>query len=388
MRTVKSTIFASALLISGGCAVTTERPGSSDYHAALLWQDEALDLIKKYQVNPLRASRVLAYLHKGIYETSSEANRRSQRAECVVSAVDHVASRTLDYFFPLETAGRLIAKAELRLDRSDDCVTGLHAANQVFIGTRSGSERDGALPPRRLRANSAPKIGSWKATPPVFMVNPAEPFAGEWKTFFVSRPAELSIAPPLDPSSAAYRAATIEVLDVAKQLTAAERRTAEFWHLDAGSATPPGVWNLKLRDLSKEKVDPPADSLRLLAALNMAIYDAMVTCWHYKYAFWTERPVTAAERLGLGAWTPMLVTPPFPSYPSGHATVSGAAAEVIAAYLPVHADTARKWAAEAAMSRLWGGIHFRFDNDEGLALGRQVGSATIERMPPRTTSLR
>ena len=383
MRIVKSTIFASALLIASGCAITTERLGTSEYHAALLWQDEALELIKKYQLNPLRASRVLAYLHKGMDETSTEAKRRSQRADCVVSAVDHVASRTLDYFFPLETAGRLVAKAELRRNRSGDCVTGLHAANQVFIDTRSGSERDGALPPRRLRANSAPKVGSWQATPPVFIVNPAEPFAGEWKPFFVSRPAELTIAPPLDPSSAAYRVATFEVLEVAKQLTAAEQRTAEFWHLDAGSITPSGIWNLKLRDLLKENADPHADSLRLLAALNMAMYDAMVTCWHYKYAFWTERPITAAERLGLGAWTPMLVTPPFPSYPSGHATVSGAAAEVIAAYLPAHADTVRKWAAEAAMSRLWGGIHFRFDNDEGLALGRQVGSTANARMPPR-----
>jgi membrane-associated phospholipid phosphatase len=133
---------------------------------------------------------------------------------------------------------------------------------------------------------------------------------------------------------------------------------------------------------------PGTDAVRLLAIANQAMHDAMIVCWHYKYRFWTERPVTAAERLGLGSFTPRLVTPPFPSYPSGHSTVSGAVAEVIAAYLPEKAAKANRLAREAADSRLWGGIHFTFDNDDGLALGRLVGAAAIRAMPPAATPTR
>ncbi len=76
---------------------------------------------------------------------------------------------------------------------------------------------------------------------------------------------------------------------------------------------------------------------------------------------------------------PYLFTPPFPSYVSGHAAVSGAAAEVLAAFFPEQAGELQAAAEEAAMSRLYGGIHFRSDNDEGLRLGRAVGRRAVER---------
>ena len=391
--TVLSVFFAFVAFTVSGCVQLhpAKQVPVKDGRDAMFWQDEALALIKKYQLNPLRASRVLAYSHKGMYEARNEARGQANAEPCVAVAVDYVASRTLDYFFPLETPGRLAAKAELRKAVAGDCSLAISAASAVFVRIRSAAEQDGAFPPRKLRANPAPLVGSWKATPPVYIIHPAEPFAGDWKTFFISRPAALRIPPPLDPQSPAYRAATVEVLEVTRRLSPLERQAAEFWHLDAGSATPPGVWNLKLRELLSQdanrnnnvNTDKNVDTLRLFAIFNMAMYDAMVACWHYKYAFWTERPITASERLDLGAWSPPLVTPPFPGYPSGHATVSGAAAEVIAGYLPLHAATAHNWASEAAMSRLWGGIHFRFDNDEGLALGKQVGAAAIAKMAPR-----
>ena len=76
---------------------------------------------------------------------------------------------------------------------------------------------------------------------------------------------------------------------------------------------------------------------------------------------------------------PYLLTPPFPGYVSGHAAASGAAAEVLAAFFPERAAELQEWAEEAAMSRLYGGIHFRSDNTEGLRLGRAVGRRVIER---------
>jgi membrane-associated phospholipid phosphatase len=115
----------------------------------------------------------------------------------------------------------------------------------------------------------------------------------------------------------------------------------------------------------------------VFAALNTAQADAFITCWDSKFNYWSERPVTAIRREIDPTWSPYITTPPFPSYVSGHSTTSGAASEVLARYFPRDARELRAWAQEAAVSRLYGGIHFRSDNDAGLALGKQVAGAAI-----------
>ena len=76
-------------------------------------------------------------------------------------------------------------------------------------------------------------------------------------------------------------------------------------------------------------------------------------------------------------WSPLITTPPFPSYVSGHSGASGAAATVLSAFFPAEAAQLHGWAAEAAASRLYAGIHFRTDNQVGLALGTSVGRAAL-----------
>lgn len=118
----------------------------------------------------------------------------------------------------------------------------------------------------------------------------------------------------------------------------------------------------------------------MLAVLNMAMADATVACWRAKFTYWTQRPVTAIRDRLAPDWLPHLLTPAFPSYVSNHASVSGAAATVLAAYFPDSAEPLRAAAAEAAQSRLWGGIHFRSDNDEGLELGQRIGRLILTRL--------
>jgi membrane-associated phospholipid phosphatase len=89
------------------------------------------------------------------------------------------------------------------------------------------------------------------------------------------------------------------------------------------------------------------------------------------------RPVTAIRREIDPSWSPLITTPPFPSYVSGHSGTSGAASTVLSAFFPTDAPQVHAWAAEAALSRLYGGIHFRTDNEVGLALGRPVGQAAL-----------
>jgi membrane-associated phospholipid phosphatase len=102
--------------------------------------------------------------------------------------------------------------------------------------------------------------------------------------------------------------------------------------------------------------------------------------WDAKYTFWSPRPDTVIRDLGLAPrWKPYLKTPFFPSYVSGHSAFSAAAAEVLAYLFPDRAREFRARAREAAMSRLYGGIHFRSDNEVGLRMGRELGQLVVKR---------
>jgi hypothetical protein len=210
------------------------------------------------------------------------------------------------------------------------------------------------------------------------MYDPAEPHAGQWRTWVLKDVAEMEPPPPPEYGSAAYLAEVEEVRRVAAALSDEQKRIAEDWNLDLGSATPPGVWNLHAKRLVLAARLDAAETARIFAALNAAMMDALIACWHAKFKWWTERPVTVIREQD-AAFTPHVLTPAFPSYVSGHSSVSGAAAEVLAAFFPPEAARLRAMALEASMSRLYGGIHFRSDNDEGLELGRRIGLRAVAR---------
>ena len=113
---------------------------------------------------------------------------------------------------------------------------------------------------------------------------------------------------------------------------------------------------------------------RLFAFLNMALMDAGIACWDSKYFYQLIRPWQVLPEIP----TPV-GKPRHPSYPSAHAAFSGAASTWLARQFPAEADRLLADAAEAAMSRVYGGIHYRFDGDAGLALGRKVAQLALER---------
>jgi membrane-associated phospholipid phosphatase len=110
------------------------------------------------------------------------------------------------------------------------------------------------------------------------------------------------------------------------------------------------------------------------ALLNTAVMDAGISCWDAKYHYWLIRPPQADPAI-----TTPVGLPNFPSYVSGHATFSGAASEVLSAIFPARRSRLRAMAEEAALSRLYAGIHYRFDNDVGLRMGRSIGALALRR---------
>ena len=170
------------------------------------------------------------------------------------------------------------------------------------------------------------------------------------------------------------------MLDVTRHLTSPQKHIADIWAGGEGTSLPPGLWNqVALAQVSQSRLSTPR-SARVFALLNTAMEDAGIAIWDAKYAYWSPRPVNAIRELGLDrGFKPYLKTPSFPSYVSGHSGFSAAAAEVLAHLFPDLAARFRAKAREAAMSRLYGGIHFRSDNDEGLRLGREVGDLVVKR---------
>jgi membrane-associated phospholipid phosphatase len=121
-------------------------------------------------------------------------------------------------------------------------------------------------------------------------------------------------------------------------------------------------------------LDPPA-AARLYAIAAVGYYDTFIACWDAKYAYWGIRP-DQYDTL----YHPLIPTPPFPGYPSGHAAISGVMGELYSYFFPAEKKYFQKKAKDGAESRFQAGIHFRSDNDTGLELGRKVAAVIIEKV--------
>jgi membrane-associated phospholipid phosphatase len=190
---------------------------------------------------------------------------------------------------------------------------------------------------------------------------------------------EVLAAPPPPFESALYLKEMHEVRDVSASLTPEQKRIAEDWNLDLGTVTPAGVWTRIALDAARAERLDSAATTRLLAIMSAAVADAFIACWHAKFTWWTVRPVSMIQERIDPDFRPLIITPAFPSYPSGHATVSGAASSVLGRFFPARLAQFHAMAGEAALSRLYGGIHFTSDNVNGLELGRRIGDLAFER---------
>lgn len=179
---------------------------------------------------------------------------------------------------------------------------------------------------------------------------------------------------PPAPGSPEFEADARELRDIQKNLTTEQRRIANWWSDGLGTYTPPGHWNRFAKELIIEFRLNPLRSARVFAYMNQAIQDAGISCWDAKYHYHYPRPIQA-----IPGFKTILGTPNFPAYTSGHSTFSAAAAEVLSFLFPSKRAICQAWAEEAAMSRLYGGIHYRFDAEAGLTQGRQVAVYTVDK---------
>jgi hypothetical protein len=378
----------------------------------VVWNDLTLRAIRYANVPPPSAVRQMAIVHLAMFDALDGIDRKYKpylvekepvgecSPEAAVSAAAHHTLRTL---FP-KSADMLDSHYNAVLAAISNTAAktnGLDWGEYVATEFLKQRQFDGAGQSAGYAYTEKP--GYWAKTPPNYD-KPLLPNWGRLKPFAIPSAAEFRAPPP--PGLGSHRWA--EQFNEVKALgatnstvrTPAQREIALFWADGAGTETPPGHWNKIAQQLARKKDYGLVDTARLFAALNVAMADAGIVCWETKYAYNWWRPITAI-RAGASdgnsetepdpAWTPLLITPPFPEHISGHSTFSSAAATVLAelsgsddfAFVTVSdglpgvlrrfqhfSDAAR----EAGMSRIYGGIHFADGNEMGLETGRKIGA--------------
>lgn len=179
---------------------------------------------------------------------------------------------------------------------------------------------------------------------------------------------------PPAPGSAEFEADAQELIDLQDNLTNEQRKIANWWSDGLGTYTPPGHWNRFAKEFIIKYEMNPLRAARTFAYMNMAIMDAGISCWDAKYYYHYPRPIQT-----IPGFKTILGTPNFPSYTSGHSTFSAAAAEILGYIFPAEAALCESWALEAAESRIYGGIHYRFDAEVGIDQGKAVAQYTLQK---------
>ena len=333
---------------------------------------------------PTVANAALAAMTRMMYPTASAENKTridllERNLPLKLTADFDPAAVSIETTQRSETFGRLMAMA-------------------VFTWARTDGGHEAWGPPRRGREIYVPPSGPgrWTATPPAFAA-PLLPWWGDNRPFAAGEPCPAPAPLPYSEAadSAFYRDAQ-EVWQISRQATQPQRQAALYWADDPGkTSTPPGHWLYIATDLLRQRKATLAEAAELYAPLTIAMADAFIAAWRTKYAVDLLRPVTYVQLVFASDWLPgMMDTPPFPEYPSAHSVVSAAAAAVLAqtfgASTPFTDNTHndRGWgprtfasfgaaADEAAVSRLYAGIHFRSGVEGGKAQGRCVGARAL-----------
>jgi len=402
-RVVRGSLFVALIgVINLGSSIAI--PASAD--VVTDWNNAALDAIRATRTAPPIASRSLAIVHVAIYDAVNGI-ARTHEPYLVPSAVSSSASRvaaasaaahqTLVSLFPNHTStfdalhAAILAGIPNGPQKTNGITWGEFVGTQILAARANDGSNAIVQPP----GGSGP--GVWIPTPPAFLPY-LLPQWGFVVPFGMSSSSQFRPPGPPSLDSQQYAADYEEVKQLGAALgsTRTEDQTeiALFWADGAGTETPPGHWNSIAQIIATTRGNTLEENARLFALLNIAMADAAICAWDAKYTYHFWRPVTAIAFAEPGLnWMPLLVTPPFPEYTSGHSTFSAAGATVLPLFygtedLPFTTgsdflpgvyrsfSTPFDAAEEAGVSRIYGGIHFHSANVDGLQAGSSIGEWT------------
>lgn len=275
--------------------------------------------------------------------------------------------------------------------KTDGMATG-DAAAAAMIALRAN---DGSSP-AQFYTPGPPVPGAWQATPSCPVVNEIAVGTGlQWQNvtpFGIRSASHFLLDPPPALTSEAYRKAYNEVMTVGSVDSTQRPPDRANVALFYAASSPTQVFNQAAAQVAVQQGGSLTKNARALALINMAISDSLVASFLNKYTYTFWRPETAIHASGNSAWSPFIVTPCFPSYPSNHGSAGNAAAEVLSRLygdcghsitltntavpnIVLQYTSFKQITDDISDARVYGGIHFRTDQVAGQHLGRAVGRA-------------
>lgn len=367
--------------------------------ASLGWQELARQLVAKNSVNPPRAARLFALLSLAQQEALTQlyadpAPERWLRPHDLDPAIQ-VLWDTGDNL-PVEAGAMAGASAEVLhqfFAQDDGEILGTLSDHMTTVVGAGAALRSDLNEAQQVGRQAAQKIlaaaqddGSAHADDPVVLPtgvglwrpNPQGPPSvtpnwGKVRPMLLASADQFRAAPPPAFDSPQYKAALAEVRQVSDTRTDEQLRIARAWADSPGTMTPPGHWNEIAAEAIRRYHLTERQTAHVLSVLNMAMSDAGIAIWDSKFHYLMIRPWQVDGQIILPVGKPN-----HPSYPSGHSGFSGAAAAVLNYFFPGDHAQFEQALDDASLSRLYGGIHYRFDLDAGVKLGQAVGEVAVQ----------
>jgi len=201
---------------------------------------------------------------------------------------------------------------------------------------------------------------------------PSGPQLPAVKPYFMSSGDEFRPAAPPAFLSPAFKTALAEVRAISNTRTPEQIAIAQYWAMPAGTLTTMGYWDKLAASYIEEHQLDERSAAHIYALMNAAAMDAEIGCWDAKYKYFLIRPPQVDKLITL-----VINMPNHPSFPSGHSCVSAAAVGVLESFFPEHAATLDAQVEQAGLSRIYAGIHYRFDVEAGQTLGRSVAELAL-----------
>lgn len=341
--------------------------------ASVSWNAIARNLTNKYPTAQQAGARLLAYLSLAQYDAviaAEEANDRGDHPS-PAAAVAGASAVVLGAQYPAEA-------------NALNALVVAQAGGPTWPGEQrnsfSSGEAIGRAVGRRILTSAAADgfTAAWGGTIPVCpgcwftATTPVFPRLAEMRPFFLTSASQFRPPPPPAFGSPAFLSALAEVRQIADTRTPQQDAIAKFWALPGGYAVAQSYNNRIATDLITEFHLDERRAAHALALVNMAGMDALIACHDAKYTYWLLRPSMADPGIKLA-----IGLPNHPSYPSNHACITGTSMAVLGALFPSQADSLWGLAEQAGISRIYGGIHYRFDMDAGLTIAKQTAGLAL-----------
>lgn len=344
--------------------------------ATVAWNELADRLLARRTSNALRVDTYLALAQLRAAEAAAAGTLPHPP---ISAAIGGASVAVLSVFFPLD-----VAELEAALDAQESADPWPGDKHEDFAAGEAIGRAIGA----RVNAFAQSDLVGLTnpGTPPVgpgFWIANGPPARGQLgaRPFYLSSTSELRPPPPPAFGSAEYNAALAEVRQISDTRTAEQVAIAQFWHVNQGPNSN-AAWNTIVRDLIVTHRRSDAEAARIFFLGYSAVWDGLIGSFDGKYYYWMIRPSQADPGITLP-----ISLPNHPSYPSNHAVIEGVWAGILEAEFPGERDRLEQIAEEGSMSRLYAGIHYRFDKDAGLALGRAAAAKALAADPSQVAPL-